>query len=224
MKIESKKESGLCECPAVETLQRLAKSPDGEDMADVAAHLFVCERCRRVFESILYPREGFSLTDEERNTICEFVHSRCTEYDPYRKLRAWVLMHPPIPRPVDTSVDDESYFRKAAAKESKRLKSTDSDVVFLTYASRCGRASGRVWRATLALPASPSDKTRMLLAVEDMEGRPAEGVFVVAGIRSTLSNGRGEIEYQGFVAGLKDPEVRLEYPDGIHSSGTLVLF
>lgn len=212
------------ECPTPETLRRFAEDFGGDGMEDVAAHLFVCARCRRMFEEIIYPPEGFSLTDDELRTIDEFVRARCTKYNPFRRLRAWILMHPPVPRPSGTAMGDEVDFRKAAAKDSLRPKAADSETVLLTYVSCSRRTSEMAWRAFLSLPASPSDKTRMELAVMNGDGRPAEGVFVVAGVRVMLSGGRGEIAYPSFVAGLKDPNVSFELPDGTSSPGTLVLF
>ena len=224
MKIEFDGENVLDACPSREQLCMLAADPEGDGLADIAAHVFVCGRCRKAFEEVLYPREESSITDEDRRIISAFVRSRCREYLPYRQLKAWVLMHPPVPRLVETPTDGDSYFRRAAAKDSKRPKSADSETILLTYASFGGIASGTSWRAFLSLPANPSDKTKMSLAVEGMDGRPAEGVFVVAGVRTALSCGRGEIAYPDFVAGLHDSNVFLECPDGRSTSGTLVLF
>lgn len=223
MRIEMENDDERDKCPSRETLRKLAENPGEGGWDSVAAHLFACERCQRVFEGVLYPPEECSLNEEDLRMIDEFVSTRCRKYDPFKKLRAWIFLHPPVPRPIG-SQKEETDFRKVAAKDSVRPKAADSEIVFLTYASFCGRASGRGWYASLALSASPSDKTRMPLTVMDADGCPVEGFFTVAGVRISLSCGHGEIAYSDFVAGLKSPDVGLELPDGTLSPGALVLF
>ena len=224
MKIESDGEIVLEVCPSREQLRQLAVTPDGAGLADVAAHVFVCDKCRNIFEECLYPQEESAITVGDRRIIDDFVQSRCREYSPLRQLQTWVLKHPPVPCPVVVSAGGESYFRKAAAKDSRRAKTADSETVIITYASCCGRDSAASWRAELTLPSAPTDKTRMSLLVKEGNGCLSEGVFVVAGVRTLLHHGRGDIAYSSFVEGIRDSKVSLERLDGTETPGILVLF
>ena len=211
-------------CPSKETLAALAANPQHGEFADVAAHVFVCEDCQRVFEDVLYPPAECCITDEERQSISAFVKDRCKQYDPYRRLKSWVILHPPVPKVSGSASGDVSDWRMVAAVAGGRTTGAlkEYDMQFL-YVSIGALDKSETWRATLTVPSAPTHKTIMRLRVRTGYGKSAEGTFAVAGVRVSLSEGRAEIPYVDFVKGLKDPDVYLERMDGVRLSGTLAL-
>lgn len=214
-------------CLSDEDIRALASFPSSPRFQTLASHVFVCETCARRLEERLYEGCTDLLSDGERESIRRFVDSRCKVYDPSRKLKLWCLMHPPVPRPSAggaPSLDPD--WRKAAANGRRAEGKPPScrESVSMTFLSLPADAQGKVWRATLTLPAEPDSETGMDVAVVDRDGQPAAGVFTVCGCPVPLVEGKGSLTYRDFVAGLKAGEAYLTLPDGARIPFVLTLF
>lgn len=212
-------------CPETDALEKLASGTGDPELADVAAHVFLCGNCQRRIVEILYPKSESLLTEEERQTISEFTSANCQSFDPMKSLKAWVFTHPPIPRffgQLD-SRDDEDW-RKASSttNSSHKTHCNAEDKVRFVYLSARELNDPEFWRAEITIAAAPTHLSKMSVSVCNSRKMPLEGVFSVCGLSVRLENGRGELSYADFVHGLKCSEVYFEPSGGGRIYGTLV--
>jgi len=206
-------------CPSITEIKAFAEKPCSLDFTDVAVHLFVCDRCLREFERILYRAGAETLEYGERKTIEDFVGSNCRRYDPFSKLRTWVAEHP-----ASVFGQARGSWRLVAGKISDK-SSVVEESLDLVYVSDSSSDATREWRAELSLPTTVSGDTMLTINVIGPKGVEVEsGTLIICSQRIEITHGCGHMSYQSFVAGLRDSCVTLVFPDGYKSKGALVLF
>lgn len=192
-------------CPDESVLRSILGGCADGDLAEAAAHVFVCKDCQARCDNIL---------------IHDFVEENFKPCDPLKELKMWMLMHPPVP--VSASSSGAFDWRMAAARQGMG-KCGDAETVDIVFVSTGAPDRKSKWKAVLRLSAKPNSDTKMKLAVITGEGAPAIGKFEVAGLLVDLQDGRAEISYRDFVNGLKSSEVALIRSDGLATKGVLVL-
>ena len=208
-------------CPSITEIKAFAEKPCSLDFTYVAVHLFVCDRCLREFERILYPAGAETLEYGERKTIEDFVGSHCRRYDPFSKLRTWVAEHP-----ASAFGQVRGYWRLVAGTGTDSNKPVVvGESLDLVYVSDFSSDATREWRAELSLPATVYSDTMLTINVVGPKGVEVEsGMLIICSQRIEITHGCGHMSYQSFVAGLRDSVVTLVFPDGYKSKGALVLF
>ena len=206
-------------CPGIAEIKAFAETPCSQDFTDIAVHLFVCDRCLREFERILYPVGAVTLEDGERKAIEDFVGSHCRRYDPFSKLRIWVAEHP-----ASAFGQARGSWRLAAGTMSDKPPVV-GESLDLVYVSDISSDATREWRAELSLPATVSSDTMLMINVIGPKGVVVEsGTLIICNQQIEITHGCARMSYQSFVAGLRDSCVTLVFPDGYKSKGALVLF
>ena len=70
------------------------------------------------------------------------------------------------------------------------------------------------WRAEVKIPSGATVDTQLSIKVEQGKGGKAEGIFKVAGCALPLTDGKAEMPFGMFLAGIKDTEVDLNGVEG----------
>ena len=206
-------------CPGTDRLALLAKTPNDAMLADMAAHVFVCENCRRAFEDVLYPQNGEGLSVDEAEIINEFVKTHCAIDNPFRKLKRWINEHPVL----DYAAVDLRWRTAASSISSDDRR--HNEPLELVFVSDQTEEESHAWRATLRMESVADPNGVFVVTVEDRTHEAvAECELTICNQRVPIKNGKGELSYQSFVAGLRDPFVKVKFPDGKSTSGTLALF
>ena len=207
-------------CPDRGLLLRLAEIPDDASLAETAAHVFVCERCRRVFEDILYPQDGNVLTEGEIEAVNGFVQAHCTGGNPFGKLKSWISEHPVL----DYSAVDLRW--RVAAGPCVGNVGQAGEALELVFVSDQAEDGRYAWRATLQLESADNPNGGVFaISVEDRRHEPVAACeLTICSQRVPIKDGKGAMSYQSFVAGLRDSRVKVKFPDGKVTSGALALF
>jgi len=206
-------------CPDKDRLLRLAESPDDISLAETAAHVFACEHCWRDFEDILYPQDGNMLTEDEKEVVKGFVQARCTGGNPLGKLKSWIGEHPVL----DYSAVDLRWRTAAGPCAGNGGRTGEPlELVFVSDQVDDGRYA---WRATLQLESADNPGGGVFsISVEDRRRAPVAACeLTICSQRVPIKDGKGEMSYQSFVAGLRDSRVNVKFPDGKVTSGALAL-
>ena len=103
------------------------------------------------------------------------------------------------------------------------VKSPEEEVSF-TFASEGDPAAADAWRARVTVPPVATAETALVVEVRTGQGVPAEGTFAVAGTVLPLVEGRAELPFGLFLAGIKDTEVAFQSPAGVKTPGCLMFF
>lgn len=210
-------------CPDRNCIEQFLMDPCHPENAVVAAHIYVCKSCQETVQAAIY-KEEYSLSDEEINTIGDFVKRYCKPSDALRRLRLWVFNHPPIPRAVENSGMTRDW-RMAAARRScdKDINYAGGETVCFVYLSITSSTDPLGWKAVLEVPGVVDHLTQMKLRVIHGGGEPAVGEFSLNGIKVDLKNGASFIPYKSFVEGMHDSEIYLKSDSGKKIYGTLVI-
>lgn len=214
------------DCPSEGAIRAFAARPMADGAAEVAAHVFACPRCQRVFEDALYPPEECSLTDGERATIASFVAARCKA--PRASVEARLGDFVAAWR--SRFVGDVGGWRLAAAPRgggapSGRAEGQPRESVVFVFESDEGTDERHAWRAEMVVPADAKPDTSLGIAVCGRGGEkvPA-GVFRIAGVALPVAAGAASLPFGMFLSGMKESTVQLRFPDGAASNGSLVFF
>jgi len=127
-----------------------------------------------------------------------------------------------------------AFFGAAAGTASFALAAGDSapaasaaapaeDVRFV-FASEGAEDAPGAWRAELLVPARAVPDTMLAVRVADGAGSPAEGALRLSGVTLPLADGRAELPFGLFLAGIADTGVFLRRPDGTETPGRLLFF
>ena len=104
------------------------------------------------------------------------------------------------------------------------VQSPDEEVTF-TFASEGAPDAPGAWKASLTVPPKARPETMLTLVVEDATGaRCGGGVFTLSGAALPLVDGRAEIPFGMFLAGIKDTAISLRRTNGEAVRGTLAFF
>lgn len=104
------------------------------------------------------------------------------------------------------------------------VQSPDEEVTF-TFASEGAPDAPGAWKASLTVPPKARPETMLSLVVEDAAGaRCGGGVFTLSGAALPLVDGRAEIPFGMFLAGIKDTAISLRRTNGEVVGGTLAFF
>ena len=218
MEIEGKETACLDDA----TLLRLSKDPMSVENAEAAAHVYVCDRCRRRFEDVLYPPGESAIGQDERDIIAGFVARRCRR-------------RPAVLDRLEAFVASRSTAFFSAAPEWRLAAAPSAgdgndggeafeDVRFV-FASEDSAPPGLAWRAELSVPGTAAGSALLPVRVVDGAGRPAgDGLFSMAGTELVVSGGAATIPFDRFLVGIKDAKVAYQRKGGAAAPGSLVFF
>ena len=113
--------------------------------------------------------------------------------------------------------------RRAAVNDVPAPVAPDEEVRFAFASEGSSDASG-AWRAELRVPPKATSDTMLTIKVCDSSDRPAEGVFSLAGCSLPITEGKAEMPFGMFLAGIQNTEVGLCRPDGQPVGGRLLFF
>ena len=113
--------------------------------------------------------------------------------------------------------------RQSAAKDVASPVAPDEEVRF-AFASEGENGSPDAWRAELCVPPKATSETMLTIKVCDSSDRPEEGVFSIAGCALPITDGKAEMPFGLFLAGIQNTEVGLCRPDGRTLGGRLLFF
>lgn len=214
-------------CPSAELLGKMSSLKELEWLADVAAHVFVCEDCQRSLKELMSKVDADALSADENRTAEDFVKERCLPFDAIKALKSWVLAHPPVPRAlrhIDFRKSSTEDWRMVAAKHgiAQQGESNEDDTVRFVYLSEKMCNDPDFWRADVTIASIPDSSSVMHILVRGCKGVPACGAFSICGCSVQLENGVGSLPYADFVKGIKCNEVYLRQPNGNRVDGALV--
>ena len=113
--------------------------------------------------------------------------------------------------------------RRSSEKNDINPIAPDEEVRF-AFASEGERDAADAWRAELRVPPKATSETMLTIKVCDSFDRPAEGVFSLAGCALPITEGKAEMPFGLFLAGIQNTEVGLCRPDGHPVGGRLLFF
>ena len=113
--------------------------------------------------------------------------------------------------------------RKTAGAASPSPVAPDEEVRF-AFASEGERVATEAWRAELTVPPKATSETMLTIKVCDSANRPAEGVFSISGCALPITDGKAEMPFGLFLAGIQNTEVGLCRPQGQPVGGRLLFF
>lgn len=113
--------------------------------------------------------------------------------------------------------------RRSAGSGAASPVSPDEEVRF-AFASEGERDAADAWRAELRVPPKATSETMLTIKVRDSSNRPAEGVLSLAGCALPIEDGKAEMPFGLFLAGIQNTEVGLCRPDGRPVGGRLLFF
>ena len=214
-------------CPSADLLRKMSSMKDLEWLADVAAHVFVCEDCKRSLRELMPEVDVDALSAEENRSVKDFVKEHCRPFDAIKALKSWVLAHPPVPRAlrhIDFRKASTEDWRMVAAKRDIALQSesNEDETVRFVYLSEKMCDDPDFWRADVTIASIPDSSSVMHILVRGCKGVPACGSFSICGCFVQLENGAGSLPYADFVKGMKCNEVYLRQPNGKRVDGALV--
>lgn len=167
---------------------------------------------------------GTEMTPEEGAFIERFTAAFCR---PHATVMAERLAAFAVRRQMAFLAGGTPGFALAAgvsAPASDQVRSPDEEVRF-SFASDGAPDAPGAWRATLVVPPKAGPETLLSLTVEDAAGtRFTDGVFTLSGTALPLVDGRTEIPFGVFLAGIKNTAVSFRRTDGAAVSGTLAFF
>ena len=111
-----------------------------------------------------------------------------------------------------------------SAPKATDVQAPDEEVTF-TFASEGAQDAPGAWKASLTVPPKARPETMLTLSVENASGeRCGEGVFTLSGATLPLVDGRAEIPFGMFLAGIKDTAISLRRANEEAVRGTLAFF
>ena len=166
--------------------------------------------------------ENVEMTNEERSFIEHFTAAYCR---PHKVVVAERLAAFVAARQMQFLASAGSSFALAAGDSAPEVsvEAPDEEVRFV-FVSESEADAADAWRAELVVPPKAGTQTMLTLAVTDQKGAPAQGVFTLARVAMPLVNGRAEIPFGLFLAGIKDTDVKLKAADGAAVPGRLMFF
>ncbi|MGN0852952.1 MAG: hypothetical protein ACI4Q3_06205 [Kiritimatiellia bacterium] len=162
--------------------------------------------------------EKIAMTAEEKAFIETFTKKYCR---PHAVVMAERLTAFVTARRMALLTQAPADFRLAAGEATPvtGVRSPDEKITF-TFASE---SEDRAWKALLTIPAGATAETMVPVDVS-VGAAPAEGLFKIAGCSLPLAEGRAEIPFGLFLAGIKDADVMLISADGASHPGRLQFF
>lgn len=113
--------------------------------------------------------------------------------------------------------------RRTAESASPSPVAPDEEVRF-AFASEGEREAAEAWRAELTVPPKATSETMLTIKVCDSANRPADGVFSISGCALPITDGKAEMPFGLFLAGIQNTEVGLCRPQGQPVGGRLLFF
>lgn len=165
--------------------------------------------------------EKVEMTAEEASFIDRFTAAYCR---PHQVVMAERLAEFIARRQFRMFSAAGSQFAMAAGKSAPAaaVEAPDEEVRFAFASDGAADAEG-AWRAELVVPPKAVASTMLTVKVVDRAGAPAAGVFSLAGVALPLVEGRAEILFGQFLAGIKDTDVGLTV-EGVKTPGGLMFF
>lgn len=164
------------------------------------------------------------MTPEEAAFIARFTADYCR---PHKVVEAERLAAFVAERQMAFMAGGLSSFALAAGPSAPvptDVRSPDEEVTF-TFASEGAPDAPGAWKASLTVPPKARPETMLTLVVEDVTGaRCGGGVFTLSGAALPLVDGRAEIPFGMFLAGIKDTAISLRRTNGETVRGTLAFF
>lgn len=162
------------------------------------------------------------MTNEERLFIGRFTADYCR---PHAVVVAERLASFVAARQMRFLASAGSNFALAAGDSAPAasVEAPDEEVRFV-FMSEGEADAADAWRAELTVPPKAGTQTMLALVVKDKNGAPAEGVFTLARVALPLVEGRAEIPFGMFLAGIKDTDVKLKGANGVSVPGRLMFF
>lgn len=164
------------------------------------------------------------MTPEETTFIERFVADYCR---PHKVVEAERLTAFAAARQMSFMVRNEGGFALAAgpsAPVQPEIRAPEEEVTF-TFASEGAPDAPEAWKASLTVPPKARPETMLTLVVKDATGaRCGGGVFTLSGAALPLVDGRAEIPFGMFLAGIKDTAISLRRTNGETVRGTLAFF
>ena len=167
--------------------------------------------------------EPIEMTAEERSFIDRFTADYCR---PHRDVVAERLAAFVRARQLQLLASAGAGFALAAgdsAPKAPAVEAPDEEVRFAFASEGSAEAEG-AWRAELVVPPKATSETMLALTVRDRSGAAAAGVFALAGVALPLVEGRAELPFGLFLAGIKNTDVSLTAPSGAKVPGRLLFF
>lgn len=166
------------------------------------------------------------MTADEQAFIDRFVTDYCR---PHRVVMAERLAAFVAERQMAFVSGETADFALAAGPRRPTPKNVSDPVapdeeVRFAFASEGEREASDAWRAELRVPPKATSETMLTIKVCDSFDRPAEGVFSLAGCALPISEGKAEMPFGLFLAGIQNTEVGLCRPDGHPVGGRLLFF
>ena len=162
------------------------------------------------------------MTPDEAAFIERFVADYCR---PHAVVEAERLTAFAVARQMSFVTRAAGDFAFAAGPSAPaEIRAPEEEVTF-TFASEGARDVPQAWRAFLTVPPQAGPETMLTLAVTHEAGAPYdEGVFTLSGVALPLAEGRAQIPFGLFLAGIKDTNVSFRAPGGEAVKGTLAFF
>lgn len=125
---------------------------------------------------------------------------------------------------VGGGLDDFALAAGPAAPNPVAVQAPDEEVTF-TFASDGAPDAPGAWRAALTVPPKAVSETMLTLTVSNAAGEPFDtGLFTLSGVALPLLDGRAEIPFGLFLAGIKDTNVSFARSGEEVVTGTLAFF
>lgn len=168
--------------------------------------------------------KNVEMTPSEQTFIDAFVKEHCTSHELViaRRLDAWCerMQLAILSEPVEWRLASAGGILPPLHAET-RPESPDETVRFV-FASDSERP-GKAWRAELTVPPRATVGTLLPLHVSGLgiDAVP-QGVFLLAGCKIPLADGKGGILFDIFLSGIRNSDVSLIRPDGSSERGKLM--
>ena len=170
--------------------------------------------------------EKIGMTADEREFIDRFVADYCRPHHVVMAERLAAFIAERRMAFVDGAAADFALAagpRGASAPAAEAPVSPDEEVRF-AFASEGEREATEAWRAELTVPPKATSETMLTIKVCDSANRPAEGVFSISGCALPITDGKAEMPFGLFLAGIQNTEVGLCRPQGQPVGGRLLFF
>ena len=171
-----------------------------------------------------FEEKKVEMTPGEAAFIARFTADYCR---PHKVVEAERLAVFVAERQMAFLVGGLSNFALAAGPSTPaptEVQSPDEEVTF-TFVSEGAPDAPEAWKASLTVPPKARPETMLTLVVEDVSGaRCGEGVFTLSGAVLPLVDGRAEIPFGMFLAGIKDTAISFRRTNGEAVRGTLAFF
>lgn len=231
----------MIKCPNIEDLILLALTPDREDFAELAAHVYGCAACLeelRLINEFVMTR--FEITPQD---ICEMKDYLASKKQLPQSL--W----PKLKKLVDgitEKISGDTELRADANTNgfftafeingdfaTAALSSHDHDEMSPTYcgatveigfAAELPQGNPYYWYATLTIYPEVALDTILIVSVVNHEGESMEdGTLLLLGLELPVDNGIARLTFAELQDHIKNTEVSFIFADGIQIHGNLVI-